>query len=153
LISTAAAGLHTVRDAVRWHLIEATPGRYDWSSLLPMLRAARDSGVQVTWDLCHYGLPHDLDIWSPRFLDRFAAFCAAVARVVRAESGGVPFYCPVNEISFWAWAGGDHARMHPNTLGRGPWTRSCWTSLPRSRGCWLWRAGRACNRLERTDPS
>jgi hypothetical protein len=26
----------------------------------------------------------------------------------------------VNEISFWAWAGGDHARMHPNALGRGP---------------------------------
>ncbi len=116
----AAAGLRTVRDAVRWHLIEATPGRYDWSSFLPMLRAARDSGVQVIWDLCHYGLPHDLDVWSPRFLDRFAAFCAAVARVVRADSDDVPFYCPVNEISFWAWAGGDHARMHPNALGRGP---------------------------------
>lgn len=116
----AAAGLHTVRDAVRWHLIEAMPGRYDWSSFLPMLRAARDSGVQVIWDLCHYGLPHDLDIWSPRFLDRFAAFCGAVARIVREESDTVPFYCPVNEISFWAWAGGDHARMHPNALGRGP---------------------------------
>ena len=116
----AAAGLRTVRDAVRWHLIEAMPGRYDWSSLLPMLRAARDSGVQVIWDLCHYGLPHDLDIWSPRFLDRFAAFCGAVARIVREESDTVPFYCPVNEISFWAWAGGDHARMHPNALGRGP---------------------------------
>jgi len=116
----AAAGLRTVRDAVRWHLIEAAPGRYDWSSLLPMLRAARRAGVQLIWDLCHYGLPHDLDIWSPRFLDRFAAFCAAVARIVRDEGGAVPFYCPVNEISFWAWAGGDHARMHPNSFGRGP---------------------------------
>jgi len=67
-----------------------------------------------------YGLPHDLDIWSPRFLDRFAAFCAAVARIVRDEGGAVPFYCPANEISFWAWAGGDHARMHPNSFGRGP---------------------------------
>ncbi len=116
----AAAGLRTVRDAVRWHLIEVAPGRYDWSSLLPMLRAARGAGVQVIWDLCHYGLPHDLDIWSPRFLDRFAAFCAAVARIVREEGDDVPFYCPVNEISFWAWAGGDHARMHPTALGRGP---------------------------------
>ncbi len=39
---------------------------------------------------------------------------------MREESDTVPFYCPVNEISFWAWAGGDHARMHPNALGRGP---------------------------------
>lgn len=116
----ADAGLRTARDAVRWHLIETAPGRYDWSSFLPMLRAARSAGMQVVWDLCHYGLPHDLDIWSPRFLDRFAAFCAAVARMVREESDGVPFFCPVNEISFWAWAGGDHARMYPNAIGRGP---------------------------------
>ena len=115
----ADAGLRTARDAVRWHLIESSPGRYDWSSFMPMLRAARNAGVQVIWDLCHYGLPHELDIWSPRFLDRFAAFCAAVARVVSEESDGVPFFCPVNEISFWAWAGGDHVRMYPNAAGRG----------------------------------
>ena len=28
----------TVRDALRWHLIETAPGRYDWSSILPMVR-------------------------------------------------------------------------------------------------------------------
>lgn len=115
----ASAGLRTVRDAVRWHLIETAPGRYDWSSFLPMLRAARQAGMQVIWDLCHYGLPHDVDIWSPHFLDRFAAFCAAVAALVRDECGDVPFYCPVNEVSFWAWAGGDQARMYPNAHGRG----------------------------------
>jgi hypothetical protein len=33
---------------VRWHLIEpGAPGRYDWSSLLPMLRAAEAAGTQV----------------------------------------------------------------------------------------------------------
>jgi len=37
------AGLHTVRDGLRWHLIETSPGRYDWSSFLPMLRAARQA--------------------------------------------------------------------------------------------------------------
>lgn len=112
--------IRTVRDALRWHLIEVQPGRYDWSSFLPMLRAARQAGVQVIWDLCHYGLPHDLDIWSRHFLDRFAAFCRAAARIVRDHGDGeVPFYCPVNEISYWAWAGGDHARMYPLALGRG----------------------------------
>lgn len=117
----AGCGLDTVRDALRWHLIEAEPGRYDWSSFLPMLRAARQAGVQVIWDLCHYGVPHGLDIWSAEFLDRFAAFCAAAACVVHLEGGDeTPFYCPVNEINYWAWAGGDHARMYPQALGRGP---------------------------------
>ena len=116
-----AHGISTVRDALRWHLIETEPGHYDWSSFQPMLRAARRAGVQVIWDLCHYGLPHDLDIWSPQFLERFAMFSAAAARIVRAEGAGeVPFYCPVNEISYWAWAGGDHGRMYPSTFGRGP---------------------------------
>ena len=69
-----------------------------------MLRAATAAGVQVVWDLCHYGWPDDIDIWSPEFVDRFAAFAAAAARVVRDETDGVPFYSPVNEISYWAWA-------------------------------------------------
>src|SRR5690606_24337765 len=60
-------GLRTLRDGLRWHLIEPAPGRFDWSSFLPMLRAARDADVQVIWDLCHYGWPDDLDIWSPAF--------------------------------------------------------------------------------------
>src|SRR5829696_4970003 len=31
----AQHGITTVRDSVRWHLIEKSPGRYDWSSVLP----------------------------------------------------------------------------------------------------------------------
>ncbi|RPH56927.1 beta-glucosidase, partial [bacterium] len=48
-------GMATVRDGIRWHLVERSPGRYDFSSLLPKVRAAREAGVQVLWDLCHYG--------------------------------------------------------------------------------------------------
>lgn len=113
------AGLHTARDALRWHLIERSPGRYDWSSFLPMLRAARETGMQVVWDLCHYGLPHDLDIWSGAFVDRFAAFAGAAARVVRDEGCGPGVWCPVNEVSFWSWIGGDQGHMHPAAKGRG----------------------------------
>lgn len=114
------SGLRTVRDALRWHLIERWPGRYDWSSFLPMLRAARASGVQVIWDVCHYGLPEDLDIWSGTFPERFAAFAGAAAAVVRDESDDVPFYSIMNEISFWAWAGGDRGRIYPHGVDRGP---------------------------------
>ena len=82
-------------------LIERRLGQYDWSSLLPMLRAARREGVQAVWDLCHYGVPHDLDIWSPAFIDRFAAFVRAAARLVRDETNEVPVWCSMNEISLF----------------------------------------------------
>ena len=32
-------------------------GRYDWSSWAPMVEAAATAGVQVYWDLFHYGFP------------------------------------------------------------------------------------------------
>lgn len=112
-------GLRSVRDGLRWHLIERSPGRYDWSSFLPMLEAAQRQRVQVIWDLCHYGWPDDLDIWRPAFVERFAAFAGAVARLVREHSDAVPFYAPINEISYWAWAGGDEARFNPMARGRG----------------------------------
>lgn len=112
-------GIRSARDGLRWHLIERQPGRYDWSSFLPMLAAARDSGTQVIWDLCHYGWPDDIDIWRPEFVERFARFAGEAARLVREHSDAVPFYSPVNEISFWAWAGGDHARFNPLGQGRG----------------------------------
>jgi hypothetical protein len=115
----ASHRVRTVRDGMRWHLIESAPHAYDWSSVRPMLEAAHRTGTQVIWDLCHYGWPDDVDIWSGAFVDRFAAFAAAAARLVKDESEGVPFYCPVNEISFWAWAGGQVGRFNPCATERG----------------------------------
>jgi len=115
----ARHGIRAARDGLRWHLIESTPGRYDWSSFLPMLRAADAAGTRIIWDLCHYGYPDDLDIWSPAFIDRFAKFAAATASVIREEGAYAPTYCPVNEMSFWAWAGGEVGRFNPCGYGRG----------------------------------
>ena len=112
-------GIRTVRDGVRWHLAEPSPGVYDWSDFLPQLRAARDAGVTPIWDVCHYGWPDDIDIWSQEFVTRFARFSAALATLLRDEWPGVPYYCPVNEISFWAWAGGDMGDIGPGAEGRG----------------------------------
>ncbi len=111
-------GIRTVRDGFRWHLIDRAGG-YDWSSVRSMLRAASISGTQVIWDLLHYGWPDDLDIWSPKFVERFAKFAGACAAVVQDETDVVPFYCPVNEISFFAWGGGDAAYLNPFARRRG----------------------------------
>lgn len=106
-------GLKTARDGLRWYLIEREHGRYDWSSFTGMLRAADEAGVEVIWDLLHYGWPDGLDIFDPGFIDRFAAFARAAAEVIRQHSDAIPFYCPVNEISYFAWAGGSKRLMNP----------------------------------------
>jgi len=115
----ARAGLRAARDGMRWHLVEKTGGFYDWSSVTPMAKAARDAGVQIVWDLCHYGYPDWLDVWSPAFPERFARFAKAAARHLREQSDEVSYFCPVNEMSFWAWAGGDMGRFNPCARGRG----------------------------------
>src|SRR5947208_501517 len=48
-------GFSTIRDGLRWHLIEKGQGKFDWSSWRPALEAAEHVGVQVIWDLFHYG--------------------------------------------------------------------------------------------------
>lgn len=96
-------GIRTARDAVRWHLIDRA-GQYDFRSLAPMAEAAEHNGIQVIWNLCHYGWPNDIDIFTPAFVDRFARFSGAIARFFADRSDAVPFYTPVNEISFFAWA-------------------------------------------------
>src|SRR4051812_22543987 len=75
--------------------------------------------MQVIWDLCHYGWPDDLNIWSADFVSRFARFGASAARVIGDATDGPTFYCPVNEISFWAWAGGEVGRFNPGCTGCG----------------------------------
>ena len=112
-------GLHTFRDGLRWHLIEPAAGRYDWSTAVASIGAARRAGVQVIWDLLHYGWPDDVDIFSTQFIARFARLAARAAHLVREESGEVGYFCPVNEISYFAWAGGDRALMNPFCTGAG----------------------------------
>lgn len=111
--------ISTVRDGIRWHLIEGTAGIYHWDSFLPMLQAARDTGTQVIWDLLHYGWPCGIDIWKPEFVARFASFAAAAAGIVKEHSGSIPFYAPINEISFMAWGGGQVGYLNPFARARG----------------------------------
>lgn len=111
-------GIAAARDGLRWHLIDCGSGRYDFSSVAPMAAAAQRHGVQIIWTLCHYGWPDDLDVFSAAFVDRFARFCGAAARFLAEYTDGVPFYTPVNEISFLAWAIGHQGMMYPFALGR-----------------------------------
>lgn len=115
-----SVGIRTARDGVRWYLIEKSSSRYDFSSLVPMLRAARRTQTQIVWDLLHYGWPDGLNIWGAAFVDRFARFARAVASVILEETGGPIYVTPVNEISYVSWAGGDAGFLNPFGTQRGP---------------------------------
>lgn len=114
-----SVGIGTARDGIRWHLIEAIPGEYDFSSVLPVLRAAQATDTQVIWDLFHYGWPDHLDIFSPNFPEAFARFAGAFARFLKNESDETPILTPVNEIDFFSWVSGDVGHFFPFAQNRG----------------------------------
>ncbi len=99
-----AHGIRSARDGLRWHRIEIAPGTYDWSSWIPMLEAAAEAGLDVIWDLLHYGSPDFREPGDGDFPDSFAAFAAEAARVHRAVTGAPLLALPINEISFFTWA-------------------------------------------------
>ena len=78
-----------------------------------MLKAANDHGIQLIWTLCHYGWPEEIDVFSTVFVDRFARFCGNVARFIGEHSNAVPYYNPINEISFLSWAICHTGLMYP----------------------------------------
>jgi len=112
-------GINTARDGLRWHLIEASPGSYDFSSVLPLFSAAQETQIQIIWDIFHYGWPDWLDIFAARFIDAFAKYARQFARLWREETDDVLFACPVNEISFFSWGAGDSAVLNPFAHDRG----------------------------------
>ncbi|GMU19957.1 MAG: hypothetical protein AMXMBFR13_00590 [Phycisphaerae bacterium] len=112
-------GIRTVRDGIRWHRIETTPGEYNFACDLPLVRAARQTGTQVIWDLCHYGWPDDLDPFTAEFPRRLAALSKAFVRLLLEEGEEQPFVVPVNEISFLSWIGGTEGKFPPFATHRG----------------------------------
>ncbi|HEU5311289.1 MAG TPA: beta-glucosidase, partial [Candidatus Eisenbacteria bacterium] len=112
-------GLLTARDGFRWHAIEPEPGRFDFTSARAMVRASLEAGVQVIWDLLHFGWPDHVDVFAPEFPDRLEAFAREAATMLREEGVSVPMVAPVNEISFLSFAAGEAGFFNPFAHGRG----------------------------------
>jgi hypothetical protein len=112
-------GMLTAREGLRWHLIESQPGRYDFSSALPIFEAAQRQGIQIVWDLFHFGWPAWLNIFDPSWVKSFADLASEFGRVLKHEMSEPAFVAPVNEMSFFAWAAGDTSYLNPFETGRG----------------------------------
>ncbi|MDB5218944.1 MAG: hypothetical protein JWO86_6871 [Myxococcaceae bacterium] len=114
-----AMGTTTCRDGAPWVTVEQGPSSYDFSRVARMLHAADRNGVQVIWDLMHFGWPDDVDPFAPSFPSRFARYAAAFARWYASETDQPAMLTLINEMSFLAWAGGDVRYMNPFEAARG----------------------------------
>ena len=112
-------GIRTVRESARWHVIERTPGVFDFDSLAVIFDAAQNAGMEVILDLMHFRWPDFVDVFSPRFVQAFERFAGMTARFLRSRRLERTFVIPVNEISFLAWAGGERGLLNPHPCGRG----------------------------------
>jgi len=112
--------ISTVREGIRWSFVEKEPYKYDFSVVAEMIKAAKHSGIQQVWDLCHFGFPDDLTPLHPMFAKRFAALCTAFLEFYRSiNSSDTLIVTPVNEISFISWLGGEVCGTVPYCNGLG----------------------------------
>lgn len=111
------ARIRGARESIRWPLVDQH-GRYDFSSVKPLIEASRTHGVEVIWDLFHYGYPDDVDLFSNSFPDRFADYCHAAASWVAQRTEGTCYFTPINEPSYFSWAAGEAGFFAPHEKHR-----------------------------------
>jgi hypothetical protein len=141
----AALGIHGARETIRWPLVDLGGGRYDFATVDPFAEAAQRHGIEVIWDLFHYGFPKQIDLWSRDFASHFADYCYAVGQYIRTRTEPPYLFTPVNEPSFLSYAGGEKGLFAPHSEGRG-WElkvglvraaiagiRALWASCPGAR--------------------
>ena len=84
------------------------------------MEAAHSRGIQQIWDICHFGYPADINPLDAAFPNRFAAVCAAFAKVFHALNPTIPLIVtPINEVSFLSWLGGEGGHTSPYQNGQG----------------------------------
>ncbi len=116
----AQFGIKTVREGIRWSVIEKTPYTYDWSSVELMLQAGRRNDIQQIWDICHFGFPDNLHPLADTFTDRFVALCRAFVSFYFSRFPDEELIVtPINEVSFLSWLGGENQGTVPYYVNRG----------------------------------
>lgn len=106
-------GIGVSREGALWPIVDGG-WNYDFSSLDPAIDALKKYKIKPIWDLCHYGYPDDLDPFSERFCQRFAGYCRAVAEYVAEKLDGPYYFTPINEITFFSFAGGEWGWVAPH---------------------------------------
>ena len=100
-------GIFTVREGICWSKVEKSPGNYDFSEVLNRIKTAEKLGIQIIWDLIHFGYPDGLFPTHPHFVQRFENLCRAFAQFYRLTCDETLYVVPINEISFLSWLSGE----------------------------------------------
>ena len=109
----ADVGIGVAREGVPWPQVDRGGGSYDFGCLEPLIDAMNAAQVLPVWDLCHYGYPDGCPPEDPGFVPRFAAYCRAAARHLSRRVRAPHVFTPINEITFWSFAGGEWGWMGP----------------------------------------
>ena len=115
----AELDIYTVREGICWSEVEKRPFEYDFSEVLQRMRAAERKGMQVIWDLIHFGYPDGLFPTHPQFAHRFVSLCRAFAEFYKQNSSEQLLVVPVNEISFLSWYSGENRGTVPYAIHNG----------------------------------
>ncbi|HUQ01722.1 MAG TPA: family 1 glycosylhydrolase [Kofleriaceae bacterium] len=99
-------GIAVAREGIPWPTVDRD-GTYDFSCIDPMIEAMNACKILPIWELCHYGYPDGLDPFDGAFVDRFARYARAAAEYVVPRVRGPHFFAPMNEITFFAFIGGE----------------------------------------------
>ena len=105
-------GIAVSREGIPWPLVEKD-GKCDFGMLDPVLEALDKCKILPIWDLCHYGYPEDTDPFADNFAERFADYCRQAAEYVVPRTRSPRFFTPINEITFFAFAGGEWGWIAP----------------------------------------
>ncbi|MDV6167203.1 hypothetical protein R1T16_02125 [Flavobacterium sp. DG1-102-2] len=103
----ADLGIKVAREGICWSAVEVAPYVFDFTEVENRIRLAEEKGIQVIWDLCHFGYPDGIYPTHPHFCQRFVALCCAFASFYDKTTSQPFFVVPVNEISFLSWHSGD----------------------------------------------
>lgn len=112
--------MQSVREGIRWSVVEPVPGVYDWHAVSLVIKTAIRNNKQILFDLCHFGLPSDLTPFHPHLTRRFVALCRSFVKLYRGiQPVGPLIVTPINEVNFMAWLGGELACTSPYCTGKG----------------------------------
>lgn len=103
----ASLGILVAREGICWSSVETAPFVFDFTEVKNRILAAEENGIQVIWDLCHFGYPDNIYPTHPHFCQRFVSLCSAFAEFYAKTATQPLFVVPVNEISFLSWHSGD----------------------------------------------
>jgi beta-glucosidase/6-phospho-beta-glucosidase/beta-galactosidase/glycosyltransferase involved in cell wall biosynthesis len=106
-------GLSALRYALPWHVIEKTPGQFDWSMADERIEAARAAGLDLYLDVMHFGTPTWLPqaAGDPEFPEALERFTEALVTRYRSV---VHTWCPCNEPLVLALFSGDFGFWPPH---------------------------------------